>query len=83
MPRSLVRSRLIKYNTGCERVQTMTERPLGDSLPDTFHSRDQKPGFSVDEMSFHASGSLKSSDPPAQTAKNLVSLPKFPVANLL
>jgi hypothetical protein len=27
-------------------------------------------------MSFHASGSLKSSDPPAQTAKNLVSLPK-------
>jgi hypothetical protein len=46
------------------------------SLPDTFHSRDQKPGFSVDEMSFHASGSLKSSDPPAQTVKNLVSLPK-------
>jgi four helix bundle protein len=27
-------------------------------------------------MSFHASGSLQSSDPPAQTAKNLVSLPK-------
>ena len=49
---------------------------MGDSLPDTFHSRDQKPGFSVDEMSFHASGSLKSSDPPVQTAKNLVSLPK-------
>jgi hypothetical protein len=36
---------------------------------------DQKPGFLVDEMSFHTSGSPKSSGPPAQTAKNLVSLP--------
>ena len=49
------------------------------SLPDTFHNRDQKPGFSVDKISFHISGRLESNDPSAQTAKNLVSGPDLPV----